>query len=357
MTLTTAEPITDSGTGFAGLRCGHCGADAPVGPQFHLQPLLRAAARRLRLRASRRSVDPRGHRRPAEERLALCRAPAGRCCAARWAGGGLLAPDPGSAGWLVGSGSSACGSRTTRATRRSRSRIGWWPSRPRAPATSVSTRWRVHPPATWPHRWRPRRRRSDCGPSCSCRPTWSPRRSPRRQRSGRPWYASTDPYDAVNRLCLELTDELDGWAVVNVNLRPFYSEGSKTIAFEIAEQLGWRAPDAVVAPIASGSHVHEDRARLRGARRGRADRAARDALRRRPGGRMRSRRGGVTRPARPRSSRSARLERSSARWPSAAPPTVCRRWIWPERAAAASRESPTRTSSRRCATWPRPRAS
>jgi len=60
-------------------------------------------------------------------------------------------------------------------------------------------------------------------------------------------------YDAVNRLCLELTDELDGWAVVNVNLRPFYAEGSKTIAFEIAEQLGWRAPDTVVAPIASGS--------------------------------------------------------------------------------------------------------
>jgi threonine synthase len=60
-------------------------------------------------------------------------------------------------------------------------------------------------------------------------------------------------YDEVNRLCLELTDELDGWAVVNVNLRPFYAEGSKTIAFEIAEQLGWRAPDAVVAPIASGS--------------------------------------------------------------------------------------------------------
>ena len=61
------------------------------------------------------------------------------------------------------------------------------------------------------------------------------------------------PYDAVNRLCLELTGELDGWAVVNVNLRPFYAEGSKTIAFEVAEQLGWRAPDVVVAPIASGS--------------------------------------------------------------------------------------------------------
>ncbi len=61
------------------------------------------------------------------------------------------------------------------------------------------------------------------------------------------------PYDDVNRLCLELTDELDGWAVLNVNLRPFYAEGSKTIAYEIAQQLGWRAPDALVAPLASGS--------------------------------------------------------------------------------------------------------
>jgi threonine synthase len=61
------------------------------------------------------------------------------------------------------------------------------------------------------------------------------------------------PYDVVNRLCLELTDEFEGWAVVNVNLRPYYSEGSKSVAFEVAEQLGWRAPDAVVAPIASGS--------------------------------------------------------------------------------------------------------
>jgi threonine synthase len=61
------------------------------------------------------------------------------------------------------------------------------------------------------------------------------------------------PYDAVNRLCLELTDELEGWAVVNVNVRPYYAEGSKTISFEIARQLGWRAPDVIVAPLASGS--------------------------------------------------------------------------------------------------------
>jgi threonine synthase len=61
------------------------------------------------------------------------------------------------------------------------------------------------------------------------------------------------PYDEVNRLCLELTDELEGWAFLNVNLRPYYAEGSKTIAFEIAQQLGWRTPDVLVAPLASGS--------------------------------------------------------------------------------------------------------
>ena len=59
-------------------------------------------------------------------------------------------------------------------------------------------------------------------------------------------------YDDVNRICAELAGSKP-WAFVNVNLRPYYSEGSKTLGFEIAEQLGWRSPDAVVIPIASGS--------------------------------------------------------------------------------------------------------
>ncbi len=59
-------------------------------------------------------------------------------------------------------------------------------------------------------------------------------------------------YDDVNRLSSEVANEF-GWAFVNINLRPFYSEGSKTLAFEVAEQLNWTAPDAVVAPLASGS--------------------------------------------------------------------------------------------------------
>lgn len=59
-------------------------------------------------------------------------------------------------------------------------------------------------------------------------------------------------YDDVNRLSSEIANEF-GWAFVNINVRPFYSEGSKTLAFEVAEQLGWKIPDTVVAPLASGS--------------------------------------------------------------------------------------------------------
>jgi threonine synthase len=62
-------------------------------------------------------------------------------------------------------------------------------------------------------------------------------------------------YDDVNRLCAELTSEHPDWAFVNVNVRTYYSEGSKTLAFEVAEQLGWQAPDHVVVPIASGSQL------------------------------------------------------------------------------------------------------
>lgn len=60
-------------------------------------------------------------------------------------------------------------------------------------------------------------------------------------------------YDDVNRLCSEIADSMDGWAFVNINVRPYYSEGSKTLAYEVAEQLGWRSPDHVVVPIGSGS--------------------------------------------------------------------------------------------------------
>src|SRR5216117_2047942 len=61
-------------------------------------------------------------------------------------------------------------------------------------------------------------------------------------------------YDAVNRLCSQVVDR-HHFGFVNINLRPFYAEGSKTMAYEIAEQLGWRAPDAIVVPMAGGSLI------------------------------------------------------------------------------------------------------
>ena len=66
-------------------------------------------------------------------------------------------------------------------------------------------------------------------------------------------------YDHVNRLCSQIADEHrsgeHGWGFVNVNLRPYYAEGSKTVGYEIAEQLGWRLPDNVVVPMAGGSLI------------------------------------------------------------------------------------------------------
>jgi threonine synthase len=62
-------------------------------------------------------------------------------------------------------------------------------------------------------------------------------------------------YDDVNRLCAELASERPEWAFVNVNVRPYYAEGSKTLAYEVVEQLGWQVPDHVVVPIASGSQL------------------------------------------------------------------------------------------------------
>jgi len=62
-------------------------------------------------------------------------------------------------------------------------------------------------------------------------------------------------YDDVNRLASELAGEHEDWAFVNVNVRPYYGEGSKTLGFEVAEQLGWRLPEQLVIPVASGSQL------------------------------------------------------------------------------------------------------
>jgi threonine synthase len=62
-------------------------------------------------------------------------------------------------------------------------------------------------------------------------------------------------YDDVIRLASEIAGEVDGWAFVKVNVRPYYAEGSKTLGYEVAEALGWRLPEQVVIPVASGSQL------------------------------------------------------------------------------------------------------
>ena len=128
-------------------------------------------------------------------------------------------------------------------------------------------------------------------------------------------------YDDVNRLCAQAADRF-GWGLVNINLRGYYGEGSKTVAFEIAEQLGWRAPTAVVAPMAGGSLVTKlEKGFGEFARAGLVSGAGAATLRR-PGGRAARRscgwwsRGGEHDPAgRPEHDRALDRDRQSGRRP------------------------------------------
>ena len=99
---------------------------------------------------------------------------------------------------------------------------------------------------------RARRARRACAASCSSPPNLEQGKIVTTAVYGGNVVAIDGNYDDVNRLCAELAGTYP-WAFVNVNVRTYYAEGSKTLAFETAEQLGWEAPDHVVVPIASGS--------------------------------------------------------------------------------------------------------
>ena len=252
MTPTTAEQPRTAATGFAGLRCGHCGADAPIGPTFICSRCfgpLRAIYDYERIAAQLTRDVIRG--RPTN----------------LWRYAELLPVEAApSDGLAVGFSPLVPAPRLAR--RLGLSRL-WVKDDSRNPTLSFKDRVVAVAAA----------RARDFGfHTLACASTGNlaasvaataaslgmravvlvpadlePAKIAQAAALGATVVRLDGPYDAVNRLSLELTDELDGWAVVNVNLRPFYAEGSKTIAFEVAEQLGWRAPDAVVAPIASGS--------------------------------------------------------------------------------------------------------
>ncbi len=162
-------------------------------------------------------------------------------------------------------------------------------------------------------------------------------------------------YDDVNKLASEIAGEEDGWAFVNVNVRPYYAEGSKTLGYEIAEQLGWRLPDQVVIPVASGSQLTK------------VDKAFQELI---PLGLVEDKPyriygaqatgcSPVRRRGRPASTRSARSSptRSPSRWRSATRPTASTCSTSAAAPAAPSRTSPTRRSARASCCWPATRAS
>ena len=102
----------------------------------------------------------------------------------------------------------------------------------------------------------------------------------------------------MNKLASEIAGEEEGWAFVNVNVRPYYAEGSKTLAYEIAEQLGWRLPDQVVIPVASGSQltkIDKGFTRADQARAGRGRSRTRSSAPRPPAARRSPRRSGPAR--------------------------------------------------------------
>ena len=143
-------------------------------------------------------------------------------------------------------------------------------------------------------------------------------------------------YDDVNRVASELAGEHEDWAFVNVNVRPYYAEGSKTLGYEVAEALGWRLPEQVVIPVASGSQLTKvDKALRRAGRRSvwSSRRRTASSARRRPGARRCRRR------SRPGTTSYVRCDprRSPSRWRSATRPTGRTSWTPPAGPAARSR--------------------
>ena len=303
-------------------RCRNCGTPEAIGPELRLRRLLRSARGRLRPRrwsagSSRPTPSPPG--RPGIWRYlellpvdAAARARPARSAARRWSRADRLgAVDrrrrPADQGRHPQPDALVQGPR-----RRDRRRP------PRRPSASRRSAARAR--ATSPAR-RPRPRRpSACPPTCSCPPTSSRPRSSTRSPTARPSCRIDGTYDDVNRLCLEVADELP-WGLVNVNLRPFYAEGSKTLGYEIAEDLGWRLPGRRRRPDRLGRDGHPPRAGVRGAGRarlGRAEGRSGSSAARPPAARRSRRR---SPPAARTSSRSGRRTRSCARWRSATPPT------------------------------------
>ena len=194
------------------------------------------------------------------------------------------------------SASARCCSSSTSRTRRTRSRTASSPSRRRRRSSSASRRSPAPRRATSRTRSPPARRRSGCRAVIFCPAGLEPEKMRATTVYGATRLRRPRQLRRLLAPVSELAGEVD-WGIVNVNLRSYYAEGSKTLAFEIVEQLGWETPDAVVDADRLGRDVHEGLAGLRAVRPARADRRAAAAALRRPGRGLRPGRDGVRRGA------------------------------------------------------------
>ena len=235
------------------LRCRVCEAEYALEGVGVCQVLLRPARSRLRPRAQRARVTRASIEAGPASLWRYADAAPGRAAAARRSprASRRLFPAPRlarSSGWA------SSGSSSTPPTPRTRSRTVASRSRPSRPPSSGSRRSPAHRRATSRTRSPPARQPTATRAAVFC--PAGPRAREARRDLGlrRDALRGRGSYDDVSRLTVELSFELD-WGFVNAQLRSYYAEGSKTVAFEIAEQLGWRAPTAVSRRSARGRSI------------------------------------------------------------------------------------------------------
>ena len=236
-----------------GLQCRECGQQYPQEPLHVCEALLRSARDPVRLRGIKKIDQPRQDRRARAQSVALSRAVADR---RRAAGRAVFRLHAAGARPPLRRGARRQGTLREGRLGQSSDLFVQRPRRLGGDFQSDRIRLRHRRPArrraTWPIPWppTPRRRGSNCY-------VFIPDGLEQGKIIGSAIYgpktvAIKGNYDDVNRLCSEIGDKY-GWAFVNVNLRPYYSEGAKTHGFEIAEQLGWKLPKHIVVASAGGT--------------------------------------------------------------------------------------------------------
>ena len=231
-----------------GLKCRLCGKSYPNEPVNFCTDDFGPLEVDYDYDAIREAHQPRKNRAAPLQHVALSRAAAARRRTDRRPAGGRHAAGQGRPSGQGARRQARSGSRTTPSiSRRFRSRIASSRSPSAKPSSSASAPSAAPRPAISPTASPPMPRPPGWKATSLCPRTWNEPRSSAPASTAPRSIGVTGTYDEVNRLCTQVAFKY-GWGFVNINLRPFYAEGSKTMGYEIAEQLGWRVPQHVVVP-------------------------------------------------------------------------------------------------------------